>query len=555
MEAKRVDVIIAGAGPTGLMLACQLRRLGVDFLVLDKKSGPTHESRALVVQARSMEIYEQMGLSKEVEREGRASDGISFYKDGRQLISLSLKNMGGKLSPFPYVMIYEQSNNERLLYKDLQAMGGDVLWDTEIADVRQEGERHIVETGGGAAPGTGEPAGLAGGADEPGASKAGTAGLLSCTWLVACDGSKSKVRETAGVEFKGGAYENIFFVADTHLKGGELSPDNLSLFFTRASISLLFPMAGEQRFRVLGVLPTEYYHREDIGFDDIIATVRKNLQLPVEFYETQWYSTYKLYTKKVTRFNKGNIFFAGDAAHVHSPAGGQGMNTGLQDAYNLAWKLALVVKGEAGSALLETYHEERNPIATRLLKTTDRMFAIMTGSNRISAFVKMHIIPRLLPLLNKRKKLRPTWFGEVSQTRISYARSSLSSGAAGRIKAGQRLPWFSVEQNGAPVSIYALIREGSTAPFVVLLYNIPDTEWLKLNKRLFTVVLLEVSPVNEKALKEVGLPSTFVAVIRPDMYIGYLGETGSQDGFVNLMRGGYFIEPDVLSKSEQRPML
>ena len=532
MEAKQVDVIIAGAGPTGLMLACQLRRLGVDFLVIDKKSGPTHESRALVVQARSMEIYEQMGLSKEVEREGRASDGISFYRNGRQLVSLSLKNMGEKLSPFPYVMIYEQSNNERLLYKDLRAMGGEVLWNTEIADVRQEGGRYIVETRGGAAPGTG----------EPDASNAGTAGLLSCTWLVACDGSKSKVREIAGMEFKGSAYENIFFVADTHLKNGALSRDNVSLFFTRASVALLFPMAGEQRFRVLGVLPTEYYHREEIQFEDITATVRENLQLPVEFYDTQWYSTYKLYTKKVTRFNKGNIFFAGDAAHVHSPAGGQGMNTGLQDAYNLAWKLALVVKGEAGSTLLETYHEERNPIATKLLKTTDRMFSIMTGSNRIFGFLKMHIIPRLLPLVNKRKKLRPAWFGEVSQIRISYARSSLSSGAAGRIKAGERLPWFSVEQNGATASIYTLIRECRATGFLILLYDLADTEWTKLNKRLFTVLSLDVNPVNERALKEVGLPAAFVAVIRPDLYIGYLATDGSQDGFVNLMRGGYFID-------------
>jgi 2-polyprenyl-6-methoxyphenol hydroxylase-like FAD-dependent oxidoreductase len=525
MEAKRVDVIIAGAGPTGLMLACQLSRLGVDFLILDKKDGPTVESRALVVQARSMEIYEQMGLSKDVERDGQASSNVSFYKDGHRLLSVSLGNMGEKLSPFPYVMIYEQSNNERLLYNDLRSMGRDVQWQTGIQDVREvEGgfsiQIHPVET---AAP----------------ASQ--TVGHYTCTWLIACDGSKSKIRERAGVDFIGGMYENIFFVADTHVKGGDLTHDGLSLFFTRDSISILFPMAGDQRFRVLGILPKEYYDREDIQFADITGAVRENLQLPVEFYDTQWYSTYKLYYKKVARFNKGNIFFAGDAAHVHSPAGGQGMNTGLQDAYNLAWKLALVANGEARKELLDTYHEERNPIAERLLKTTDRMFSVMIGSSRFFGFVKLHILPRILPLISRSKKLRTKVFAAVSQIKISYTDSSLSLGIAGRLKAGERLPWFQIEQNGQLSSIFSLVRELHKTPFLVLLYAIPETGWVNLSNRLFTVYSLETTPLNGKALEEAGFPAAFVAVLRPDIYLGYLSETADPAAFVQLLRERYFI--------------
>ena len=510
MEAKRVDVIIAGAGPTGLMLACQLSRLGVDFLILDKKEGPTRESRALVVQARSMEIYEQMGLSKDVERDGQASASVSFYKDGRRLLSVSFGNMGEKLSPFPYVMIYEQSKNEQLLYDDLRSMGKDVLWQTGIEDVHEE---------------------------EGGFS----IGQYTCTWLIGCDGSKSKIREKAGIDFIGGMYENVFFVADTHLKGDSITRDGLSLFFTRDSISILFPMAGDRRFRVLGILPKEYYNREDIQFADIAGAVRGNLQLPVEFYDTQWYSTYKLYYKKVTRFNKGNIFFAGDAAHVHSPAGGQGMNTGLQDAYNLAWKLALVVKGDASKELLDTYHEERDPIAGQLLKTTDRMFSIMIGSSRFFGFVKLHVLPRMLPLISKFKKMRTKVFGMVSQIKINYRDSSLSAGVAGRIKAGERLPWFQVQQNGRLSSIYSLVRDLHKTPFLVLLYDLPETAWVNLNKRLFTVCSLEANPANGKALKEAGFPASFVAVLRPDIYLGYLSETADPAAFLQLMRAKYFI--------------
>lgn len=525
MEAKKFDIIIAGAGPTGLMLACQLSRLGIDFLILDKKAGPTKESRALVVQARSMEIYQQMGLSEKVESEGRPSAGISFYKKGRQLLTLSLENMGKGLSPFPYVMIFEQSHNERLLYEDLQSIGKQVSWNTEITDIREEEGRYSLVTR--------STAEVSGSADP--------VGEVSCTYLIACDGSKSKVRDFAGVAFTGGSYENVFYVADTHIGGSALSRDKLSLFFTRASITLLFPLPGDERFRVLGILPKEYYHQEHIGFEDISGAVHENLQLPVEFYETQWYSTYKLYHKKVDRFNKGNIFFVGDAAHVHSPAGGQGMNTGLQDAYNLAWKLALVLKNQAARSLLDTYHEERNPVAERLLKTTDRLFSIMTGSNRISGFIKMHIVPRLLPLINKRKGFRTKWFSEVSQIKINYTGSSLSAGTAGQIKAGQRFPWFTVEHKGQQSSIFRLIRKQHVTPFLVLIYNLPDKEWTALDKQLFTVVSIDVNGFNDQALKGVGLPGAFVAVLRPDTYIGYLTEKGFEQAFLRLMKEGYSI--------------
>ena len=133
-------------------------------------------------------------------------------------------------------------------------------------------------------------------------------------------------------------------------------------------------------------MPKQYYHQEKISFDEVSSQVKKDTELDLGFYNTQWYSTYRLHHKKIKAFNKGNIFFCGDAAHVHSPAGGQGMNTGLQDAYNLAWKIALVVNGTAKESLLNTYHEERNPVAESLLKTTDRMFTIMSKNSRLNVF-------------------------------------------------------------------------------------------------------------------------------------------------------------------------
>ena len=519
MHTQHYDVIISGAGPTGLLLANQLNRFGVNFLLLDKKGGPTIESRALAVQARSMEIYEQMGLSDEVEKEGWPAGGISLYKNGKKAASVFLKTMGTGISPFPYVMIYEQSKNESLLYQHLSASGQTVGWNTELTNIVEKDNLYFID------------------AVQDGTIPA----RYSCQYLVACDGGKSAVRDFSGMPFRGGTYENVFFVADTYIKRSSLAPDMLSLFLTRQAVTLLFPMKGKEKVRVLGTLPKEYYHRDDVTFDEIADQVKKNMQVPLEFYNTQWYSTYKLHYKKVDHFNKGNIFFAGDAAHVHSPAGGQGMNTGLQDAYNLGWKLSLVLRRQAGAALLNSYHEERNPVAERLLKTTDRLFTVMTNSNYFFGFIKLFVVPRVLPLFNKFSRLRARWFGEVSQIKINYRDSSLSKGAAGQLQAGDRFPWFYLLQQGVSVSVYHLIRERQAKPFLLIVYNLPEQEYLDMDKALYQLLVPEVNAANNAALKQAGFPSSFIVLLRPDNYIGYISATVNKNELNDLMKGSYHL--------------
>lgn len=519
MEAQHYDIVIAGAGPTGLMLACQLSRFGIRALVLDKKSGPTTESRALAVQARSMEIYEQMGLSDEVEKDGRPSGGISLFKKGKKKASVFLRTMGQYISPFPYIMIYEQSKNETLLCKHLQSYGNEVQWNTEIKNLEEKDGHHLLQT----------------------VEKSGAQQSYSCNFLIACDGARSIVRDLSGMSFTGGTYENIFYVADTHARCAALSSDMLSLFITKKTFTLLFPLPGDDSFRLLGILPKEYYHHDTIQFDALINHVKESIQVPVEFYDTNWYSTYKLHDKKVAHFNKGNIFFAGDAAHIHSPVGGQGMNTGLQDAYNLAWKLALVAKGKAGNALLDTYHEERNPVAERLLKTTDRMFTIMTKSNPFFGFIKLFVVPRLVPLFNKFNTMRRLWFNEVSQIKINYCRSSLSSGKAGAVSAGSRFPYFTISHNNVSVSVFRLIKDWHNKPFLVLMYNLPDGDKLQADSDLFTIAPLDVTPDNTKALKNAGFPAQFAVAIRPDNYIAYIAEKPDAAVFSRFMQNNYHL--------------
>jgi 2-polyprenyl-6-methoxyphenol hydroxylase-like FAD-dependent oxidoreductase len=511
------DIIIVGAGPTGLMLANQLARFGIDHLILDKKSGPTEESRALIVQARSMEIYEQLGLSDQVTADGQAGIGLQFYINGKYTSDATIVNPDEKSSPFSKLYIYEQSKNETLLYQHLLKQQRGVEWNTNILEIQKEKETYRIK-----------------------AQKDGRDITCHCKYLIACDGSKSMVRDFSQVPFTGGTYLNVFYVADTHIKAG-LSPSKLSLFLTAHGLTMLFPMKGENHFRVLGILPKEYYHQDEIPFDEIIKKAKSAMKMPVEFYDTGWHSTYRLHHKKVERFSKENIFFAGDAAHVHSPAGGQGMNTGLQDAYNLAWKLALVKNQKADSALLETYSEERNPIAETLLKSTDRLFSVGIKNNFLVGLLRVYIVPFIVPFILKSKTVQKNIFSLISQINIAYKSSSLSKGKAGKIVAGMRLPYFYITQQNQAISIYTMVNQSKT-PFTIVFYNLAATDFMGFDKDLFSVIDLEKNNTNDQTLKEARFSARFVIVIRPDNYIAYINENANANEIAVFLKQFYCLK-------------
>ena len=506
---QNYPVIICGAGPTGLMLAAQLLRFNIDFLIIDKKSGPTTESRAVVVQARSMEIYEQMNLADEIVANAERTDGICFWRHGKKISEAILKDFGEDITPFDFILMYEQSKNETLLYHHLQKNNKEVEWNTEFINYK-EGQNEFTVT----------------------LKKDDKDFEVNTKYLVACDGGKSKVREVAAMEFSGGTYENVFYVADTHVQAN-VCTNKLNFFVANDTFNLLFPMTGEKRFRAIGILPKQFYHQKEISFNEVSEQVKKDAELDLGFYNTQWYSTYRLHHRKVASFNKDNIFFCGDAAHVHSPAGGQGMNTGLQDAYNLAWKLALVIKGEAKKNLLNTYHEERNPVAENLLKTTDRMFGLMSQNKTIDVLLRMYLVPFVLPTLMKIKSFRRIFFLLVSQTEINYEDSSLAKGRSGKIKAGMRFPYLKLSVNNQIISGFHLIRDNATLPFLMLCYNVnqqqvPAYDFIKN-------IIIERNDFNDKALIKANFPSSFYCLLRPDNYIGYIDTSFNAEEFNNYI--------------------
>ncbi|HVS34098.1 MAG TPA: FAD-dependent monooxygenase [Gemmataceae bacterium] len=414
------DVLIVGAGPTGLVLALWLTRLGVQLRIIDKTAGPGTTSRAVAVQARTLELYRQVGLAEAVVEAGVKVAGVNFWARGAKAARVPLGRLGEGLSPFPYALTYPQDAHERLLVERLNALGVSVERQTELLrfDQGPEGVRAVLR-----------------GPD-------GSEEACEAAYLAGCDGAHSTVREALGTGFPGGTYSGLFYVADV-VCAGPAADGEIHVDFEEADFLAVFPLKGQGRLRLVGPVQwdAEREHRE-LTFQDVGERAIRNLGLTVS--KVNWFSTYRVHHRVAARFREGRVFLLGDAAHVHSPVGGQGMNTGIGDAVNLAWKLAAARKGEAGEDLLATYEAERIGFARRLVATTDRIFTVVTKQGSLARWVRTRLVPWIAPPLFRLTPMRRWLFRTVSQIGVHYRKSLLSAGAGGGVHGGDRLPWVAV---------------------------------------------------------------------------------------------------------------
>jgi 2-polyprenyl-6-methoxyphenol hydroxylase-like FAD-dependent oxidoreductase len=496
----KTDVAIIGAGPTGLSLACQLSRYGVDFIVVEKNENVTPYSKAIGVHARTLEIYEQLDLAREAVERGTVAEKARLLAGGEVRGELDLSHIGEGLSPYPFVLMLEQSKNEQLLYEYLRSQGKDVLWRTEFESLSQTdaGVSVRVKT-------------------QDGASQ-----TIEAKYLVGCDGAKSPVRHALGLEFEGSTFERTFYVADAQVDWA-MSHDALHVCLSRDTFLLFFPLKGDRRYRIVGVFPEEFSKDEgNVLYEEIEARVKEEAQLALNIHDVEWFSTYKVHTRHVSRFSEGRCFLAGDSAHVHTPAGAQGMNTGIQDGYNLAWKLALVLRNAAGEKLLETYNEERLENAKHLLQTTDRMFQFGAGSERILAFLRTNVFPSVANFLLGFDAVKHFVFPLLSQIGINYRHGSLSRHAGDehfKVKAGDRMPYFLVEGE----SIYDRLRQPK---FHLLNFSDgqtdPPASQTKLESPFAETVDFIALPLSPRAAEVFGASNPFSVLLRPDNYIAYI---------------------------------
>jgi 2-polyprenyl-6-methoxyphenol hydroxylase-like FAD-dependent oxidoreductase len=481
------QVLVVGAGPTGLALALWLTRLGVGVRIIDKAAEPGTTSRALAVQARTLEFYRQVGLADTLVDGGRRLEAVNFWVAGRRVARAVFGAMGAGLSPFPYALIFPQDEHERVLIDRLAEAGVKVEHGVELLAFEDTGSRVVARL----------------------RRSDGTEETCDTAYLAGCDGAHSTVRETLGIGFPGGTYEHLFYVADVDAHGPAMNGE-LHASLDEAEFVVIFPLKGDRRARFVGVVREEAETKEEgLTWDDVSKELLGRMRVEVE--RVNWFSTYRVHHRVADRFQKGRAFLLGDAAHIHSPVGGQGMNTGIGDAMNLAWKLAAVLRGGASGALVDTYEAERIAFARRLVATTDRAFTVITSRGRRARWVRLRVAPRVIPVLASLKAVRRLMFRTISQTAIHYRGSLLSVGAAGRVRSGDRLPW--VELDGADDNFTPLASLG----WQMHVYGDATPELVEVCRQ--QRLALHVFPWRG-AMRRVGLRQHAGYLIRPDGHVG-----------------------------------
>lgn len=477
------QVLIVGAGPTGLALALWLARSETPFRLIDRKVGPGEGSRAMAVQARTLEFYRQLGIANDVIAGGFRLERIHLRNLSREIAAVPLGDVGKGLSPYPFALSFPQDDHERLLIDRLRAAGHDVEWDTELTGFSQQDD--VVR------------------ADlrKPSGEEHWTG-----AYLCGCDGAHSAVRHGMKVGYPGGTYDQLFYVADAEAVG-PWSDRDFTGYLAERTFCLAFPVRTPGMFRFIGLVPEALRGRDDVAFHDLQEGVEQVTGTRVT--RVNWFSTYRVHHRVADHFRRGRAFLAGDAGHVHSPAGGQGMNTGIGDAVNLAWKLAAVLQGKADAALLDSYEAERLPFALSLVATTDRIFESVVGKGHLARMVRTVFAPYILPFILRFASVRRAQFRLISQTRITYRASPLSDGAAGGAYAGDRLPWIEGADNYAPLKslgwqlhVYGTATSGLRE--FVRSAKLPLHEW----------------PWTAAA-RRAGLARDAVYLVRPDGHIGF----------------------------------
>lgn len=501
----KTDVIIVGAGPTGLSLACQLIRYGIDFVIIEKNESVTPYSKALGVHARTLEIYEQLGLAQPAISQGTIAGKIRLLEKGEVVGEVDLSHIGDGQSPYPYMLVLEQSENEQLLYRYLQSHGREVLWQCELNGFTQDANGVTAKV-----------------------TNNGIAEVIEGKYLVGCDGARSPVRIALDLSFEGSTNARTFYVADVEIDW-KFKHDALHGSLARNAVVAFFPMPkGEKRWRIVGAFPEEFAKDEgEILYEEIEARIKEEAGVELDITHVYWFSIYKVHTRHVEKFSSGRCFLAGDSAHIHTPAGGQGMNTGIQDAYNLAWKLALVLRGAAGELLLDTYNEERLPNAKRLVETTDRMFNVVAGTDWFVNLIRTTVFPPMAKFILSIDAIKKRFFPLISQIGISYRESSLSEHEGDddfEVKAGDRLPYFLVDGH----SVYDKLR----APkFHLLTFSDGQKDYegetAELTDKYGGLIDHHVIPLYHRIEEIFDTKKPFRVLVRPDNYIAYLSSSAS----------------------------
>lgn len=496
LSATGLDVLIAGAGPTGLAMAAEAARFGLRYRIVDKAAHGALHSQALVVQARTLEQFERYEIAQRAIQEGRRIRRIRMYSDGKRMLEASFDEIPGS---YPFVLFLPQTQTERLLTEHVEAQGGRVERQVELRSLRSGQERVDCEL----------------------VHADGSSERVSCAYLIGADGAHSTVRHLLGMPFEGGSIDYDFFLGDLRVQG-DVPDDELSVHLHHGNLVFLGRM-DETHCRFIVALHGDPMNREP-EVEDFQAAIDlvgiENLRVS----EPRWMTAFHISERKTPAYSQGRVFLAGDATNIHSPVGGQGMNTGIQDAANLMWKLALVESGRARPLLLDSYDAERKPIGDALMNLTSVALRAATSSNWLLERFRDALLSRIATIDAVQDRLR----GAVSEIGIHYRRSPIVRDAGGLspLHAGDRAPDCEVtDETGTRFRMFDLLRE--PVHTILAVNPAPGSELPRLARLLAEYrdvmqgsVLLDG---DEDFRRQYAHNGSMLYAVRPDGYIGFRG--------------------------------
>jgi len=464
---ERTEVLIIGAGPTGLTLAIELQRHGVDFCIIDKNDGPVKTSNALAIQSRTLEILSEMGVLGEVMERGQKLTGMTMFAENDLITHIDFQRMK---SPYPFAIGLPQRETEQILDEKLKELQGEIYRKTELIDFQQNEAgitAHVL-------------------------TEDGETRTIYAHWMVACDGSHSKIRKSLELNFDGETMKQHFILADMKIDWKH-QHDEIYSFLSEDGPMAIFCLPNGYS-RVVAEVTNDPKLHDSIhpNEEDFEEITKKRSPIPMDLHDTIWTSGFTINSRMTEKYRVGNIFLCGDAAHVHSPVGGQGMNTGMQDAYNLAWKLALVSKGVGQETLLDSYEVERKPVAKNILKESSAMTKLVTLKNK---FLKM-IRNWILKHITQNEKVQDGFVKRIGEMDVNYSMSPIVD------RGGEYAVDFLTEIDDISHHLFIYTDNPQEVK------EIEET----IRNRYGDSLQLHVKPAKDKR---------GVYLIRPDQYIGY----------------------------------
>lgn len=521
-DQSYTDVLIIGAGPSGLMMASQLAKHGTDFRIIEKNNRQTSYSGAMFVQARSLEIFHELGIAEKAMKNGMIVQNIIIYYNGKKLIKTPVGDIGKGLSKFPFIFMLEQKYTEALLLNFLKKHDVEVERGKKLVHFNQVGNYLVAKI----------------------ITTNGRTNQVRCKYLIGADGIHSAVRSLAEIGWNGIVNDIPLFVTDCQLNAfNGLQQDStlskagndVAFAISNKSIAGFFPLHDNQ-WRIDSVVPQHRHAKANLDFQDLKRGFSQRINLNLKPDDPKWFSVFKSNTYLADDFLKGQCFLIGDAAHVHTPIGAQGMNTGMQDAHNLAWKISFALKNKLPERLLKSYEQERRPVAKNLIHSTDRYFNWAIHNDIKTRFIRLYLFPFLIKLFSPAlswKIIRKSFFKGISEIGITYKTSLLIKSdpikKSKPLKAGVRLPF--VQWKGENGDVNELHQFISPDCFVLLFFlkkGEIDADIGLLQEKYKNVLKLGVirwSETISDVFKKLKIAKNTYCLVRPDGYIAYVSHT------------------------------